>query len=1270
MVTNAGGGYSRRQHTALTRWREDVTTDAWGSFCYIRDLDAGQLWSTAYQPTAHEPDEYEALFAPDRIVFRRVDAGIETRTEIVVSPEDDAELRRVSLTNTGTTPRRLDLTSYAEVVLAPGDADLSHPAFSNLFVETRSVPERDALICVRRPRSGNDRRFLVHVLSGRGRGGAATQFETDRARFLGRGGTLDRPLAMTRGAPLSNTTGPVLDPIVSIRTPVRLAPGATARITFTTAYAESEAGAHHLIEKYHDRRAVARGVALASTHSQIELRHLGLTIEDTFDFQRLGGRLISGDPRLRAMEAIEQNGCGQRDLWKYGISGDLPILLVRLTDASGVPLVADLLKAHEYLRIKGLQVDLVILNEHPASYLQNLQEELLQSIESGPEQAWVDQPGGVFPRRADLMPAGDRLLLCAAARVVMDAADGGLRNQLSRPHVPFVPGPTRSAISDPDAPVASAAPSPRPAPEPDLELFNGIGGFSNGGREYVIRVGGDTAALPPVPWTNVVAHERFGFACTESGPGYTWSLNSHDNRLTPWRNDPVGDPPGEAVFIRDEASGAFWSATPLPAGGGQPYLARHGHGFSTYEHARDEVASELTLFVPRGDSVKVFRLSLKNTAPTRRRLSITLYAEWVLGENRSRTSIHVVTGTEPVTGAMIATNRLRQEFPDRVAFLDLSPGARRSVTGDRAEFIGRNGSLRRPAALGREELSDRVGAAHDPCGAVRVEIELGASDERVLIGLLGDAAHADQVRALVERYRNPSTVDAALRDVRGFWEQVLGTIVVRTPDRAMDLLLNGWLLYQTLACRIWGRSAFYQSSGAFGFRDQLQDTLALIPSAPAVPRAQLLRAASRQFVEGDVQHWWHEPGGQGVRTRFSDDRLWLPYAALHYVGATGDAAVLEESVPFLSGRILEPHEHDAYELPTVTSESASLYEHCVRAIEVSLGTGVHGLPLMGTGDWNDGMSLVGAGGQGESVWLGWFLVSILRPFADLADSRGDTARAGRYRGHAAALTIAIEQAWDGEWYRRAYFDDGTPLGSKDNAECRIDAIAQSWSVISGAGEPARAHQAMAAVNEHLVRREERLVLLLTPPFDTMEPSPGYIRGYLPGVRENGGQYTHAALWNVLAFAKLGDGDRAAELFALLNPVNHGRTPDEVERYRAEPYVIAADVYSVPPHSGRGGWTWYTGSAGWMYRVGIEAILGITLRRGALHIAPCIPKGWPGFEAVYKPSAASYRIVVENPDGVNRGVVRLELDGTDITGQDVPVIDDESEHLVRVVLGTV
>jgi cyclic beta-1,2-glucan synthetase len=1267
MVTNAGGGYSRRQQLALTRWRDDITTDAWGSFVFVRDLDSGDRWSTTYQPSGREADEYEVTFSLDRASWRRVDGGLETRTEVVVSPEDDAELRRVSITNHSHRARSLELTSYAEVVLAPADADLAHPAFSNLFVETTALPQWDALMCARRPRSGTDRVYLIHVLSGRGRIGAATEYETDRARFIGRGRTLANPIALTGNAPLSNTTGPVLDPIVSLRQTIRLPPGGTARLSFTTGFADNEGHARHLIEKYYDRRAVARAIALASTHAQIELRHLGLSVEDTLRFQRLGGRLLFGDPRLRSADAVESNRRGQSELWKYGISGDLPIVLAQIADGSQLLLVSDLLKAHEYLRNKGMMFDLVVLNAHGASYRMDLQTALQQMVEGGPEQAWIDRPGGVFLRRTDLMPPEDQLLLRAAARAVMDGEEGPLSQQLVRPNVPFEPLPDQTfARSEPDD--RRGASPPR---LPELESFNGLGGFAEGGREYVIRHHANNGAIAPAPWVNVVAHPTFGFAASDLGPGFTWSENSHDNRLTPWRNDPITDLPGEAIYIRDEETGRFWSATPLPAGGGEPYTIRHGNGYSVYEHSRAKIDSQLRLYVAAAEPIKVFQLTLRNTSTTRRRLSVTLYTEWVLGENRSRTALHIVTSTDPSTGALLARNAFREAFADRIAFLDLYAGdGERTLTGDRTEFIGRNSSVATPAAMTREQLSNRTGATLDPCGAIRVDITLEASSERTVIGLLGEARDAESVASLVRRSRAPQAITAAFEDVRRFWDNLLGTVQVRTPNRGMDLLLNRWLLYQALSCRIWGRSAFYQSSGAFGFRDQLQDVMALLFAAPHLARNHILHAASRQFIEGDVQHWWHEPGGQGVRTKFSDDRLWLVYAALHYVSATGDTSVLDEPVPFLEGRLLKSDEHEAYEKPTVSNEQASLYEHCVRAIALNLSTGEHGLPLMGTGDWNDGMNLIGAGGKGESVWLAWFLLSILDPFADVAEARGDKDRAATYRDHASRLTRAAEEAWDGAWYRRAYFDDGTPLGSATNEECRIDSIAQSWAVVSGHGNPDHARQAMGSVETHLVRREDRLILLLTPPFDKMTPSPGYIQGYVPGVRENGGQYTHAALWTVMAFALMGDGDRAVELFTMINPLSHTQTLDDVRRYRAEPYVVAADVYSQPPHKGRGGWTWYTGSASWMYRVGIESILGLSRAGNVLRVAPCIPRQWPGYEIQLKLPRAEYRIAVENPNGVSRGVVRVEVDGVEQPALTIPIAEDGALHQVRVVMGSV
>jgi cyclic beta-1,2-glucan glucanotransferase len=1267
MVTNAGGGYSRRQQLALTRWREDITTDAWGTFIFVRDLDSGEFWSTTHQPVGKDAEDYEAVFALDRAVWRRVDHGLEIRTEVVVSPEDDAELRRVSITNHSHRARSLEITSYAEVVLAPPDADLAHPAFSNLFVETTAVPDRDALVCTRRPRSGTDRAYLIHVLSGRGRIGAATEYETDRARFIGRGRTLRDPVALAGRGPLSNTTGPVLDPIVSLRQSIRLAPGGTARLSFTTAYADSESGARHLIEKYYDRRAVARAIALASTHAQVELRHLGLSVEDTLVFQRLGGRLLYADPRLRSPDAIQANRRGQPELWKYGISGDLPIVLAEIEDGSELPLFNDLLKAHEYLRNKGLLFDLVVLNTHGTTYRMDLQDTLQQMVQSGPEHVWIDRPGGVFLRRTDLIPPEDQLLLRAAARAVMNGEEGRLAQQLVRPQVPFEPVPDQKGWSRPTESAPSIAFEPAP---PTLEAVNGIGGFSDDGREYVIRVHSRAGTIPPAPWVNVVAHPTFGFAASDQTPGFTWSENSHDNRLTPWRNDPVSDPPGEAIYLRDEASGQVWSATPLPAGGGQLYTVRHGQGYSLYDHARDGIDSRLRLFVAAAEPIKVFQLTLRNTSRRRRQLSVTLYVEWVLGEQRARTGAHIVTSREASTGALLASNAFRDAFADRIAFLDLYAGdGGRSLTGDRTEFIGRNGSLASPAALKRAGLSDRTGAGMDSCGAIQVTVTLEPSEERTVIGLLGEASDPASVSSLVRRSRAPQSITAAFEDVRNFWNNLLGAVQVSTPDRALDLMLNRWLLYQALACRIWGRSAFYQSSGAFGFRDQLQDVMALLCAAPHLARQHILHAASRQFVEGDVQHWWHEPGGQGVRTKFSDDRLWLVYATLRYVDATGDRALLDETVPFLEGRLLDANEHEAYERPAVSNQRASLYEHCVRAIGLNLSVGEYGLPLMGTGDWNDGMNLVGADGKGESVWLGWFLVSLLGPFADVASARGDADLADRYRRHATLLTASLDHAWDGDWYRRAYFDDGTPLGSATSEECRIDAIAQSWAVLSGAANPDRARQAMAAVDKLLVRRDDRLVLLLTPPFDHMRPSPGYIQGYLPGVRENGGQYTHAALWTIMAFAALGDGDRAMELLAMINPLNHTQTIEDVRRYRAEPYVVAADVYSAPSHVGRGGWTWYTGSAAWMYRVGLESILGLSRRDGGLHIDPCIPRHWPRYEMTFKIGRSEYHIVVENPQRVSRGVSRVEVDGVSQTSNTIVIVDDGNRHEVRVVLGS-
>jgi cyclic beta-1,2-glucan synthetase len=757
---------------------------------------------------------------------------------------------------------------------------------------------------------------------------------------------------------------------------------------------------------------------------------------------------------------------------------------------------------------------------------------------------------------------------------------------------------------------------------------------------------------------------------SESGSGFTWSLNSHENQLTPWSNDHVMDTPGEVMYVRDEATGEVWNATALPIRDeAAAYRARHGQGYSRFQNGLHGILLDLTQFVAPDDPIKISRLTLQNNSTRSRQLSVTAYVEWVLGSSRSASAPYIITEIDQQTGALFARNAWSGEFGERIAFADLA-GKQTSYTGDRTEFLGRNGTPERPAGLELDHvLSGKVGAGLDPCAALQTSFELRPGGRAEIVFFLGQTENRAQSRELLRRYR-AADLNEVLREVTNRWDDVLGCIQITTPDRAMDVLLNRWLLYQTLSCRIWARAGFYQLSGAYGFRDQLQDVMALTLAKRGLTREHLLRAAAHQFVAGDVQHWWHPPSGRGVRTRISDDRLWLPYAVIHFLEATGDATVLNEVVPFLEGAALAEGQGESYFQPTESKESASLFEHCARALDCSLAVGSHGLPLMGTGDWNDGMNRVGQGGKGESIWLGWFLHTILWEFAKVADARGEHERAETWRLHVSALKAALERdGWDGGWYRRAYFDDGTPLGSAANTECRIDSIAQSWAVISGAAEVGRGARAMDAVDQQLVRRPEGLILLLSPPFDRTSLDPGYIKGYVPGIRENGGQYTHAAAWTVLAFAAMGDGDKAGELFRMLNPINRAASRAGVQRYKVEPYVVAGDVYAEAPHIGRGGWTWYSGSAGWLYRTGIEWILGFRVRGATVSIDPCIPRAWPSYSILFRYHSASYNIKIENPRNVSRGVRRAELDGKPLPNSaNIPLVDDGIEHQVLIILG--
>jgi cellobiose phosphorylase len=1301
MVSNAGGGYSRYGALAVTRWRADGTRDNTGQFCYIKDIAPGRAWSVAHQPVCAPAQSYLALLATDRASFVRSDGDIETRTEIAVVPQDAAEVRRVTLTNNGSSARELEVTSYGEIVLAPPEADRAHPAFANLFVETEWHGWCTALTATRRPRSSTERAlWCVHVVAPSSAVVGDVSCETDRMRFIGRGRTTRDPIALVNDGALSGSTGAVLDPIFALRVRVRLQPGESTSVAFTTLVATGREQAFELAGRYHDGHAAQRALDLAWTSAQVELRELGISPAEAAVFQELATWLFYSNPDVRAGQEVQlANRAAQPQLWALGISGDWPIILAMIGNSAGLPTLRQLLAAHHYWRRHGMMVDLVLLNTHPPSYQQELNDKITNAVITSSEAGVLDKPGGVFVRRADIMSEGDATLLKALARVHIDC-DGrtlaGIVGDSSlAPEEETVPGdepPPRSAgqitprnvgaltlirdrlnlfRDEPRSTDAGVKPAPatleerRPAPPAGaLGEAHGLGGMTQAG-DYEIHVCGDH--LPPAPWINVIANPRAGVLVSERGAECTWSENSFFYRLTPWHNDPVSDPPGDAIYLRDEDDGQCWSATPAPLGGDERYVVTHGTGSSTFLHERSQIRCELTLGVPPADPVRLSLLKITNNGSRARRLQITSYAEWTLGSLREHTQHLVQTEYDAGLRAILARNYYDPVFAHLVAFSAASePPA--SYTADRMEFLGRNGGMDAPAALAQPALGGSTGAGMDPCAALRMSISLAPGESREIAMVLGAADDIDTARELIDRFSNARRAREALEANVNAWHQRLSLITVRTPEPEFDAIVNRWALYQALGCRMWARTAHYQSSGAYGFRDQLQDSMAFVYAEPAIAREHLLRSASRQFVEGDVQHWWHPQSGRGVRTRFSDDLAWLPYVADHYVRTTGDKGVLDEVIPFLTQPPLAPDVHEAYEKPDVSEESASLYEHCVRALRRACTTGSHGLPLMRDGDWNDGMNRVGVEGKGESVWLAWFLIATTRAFAEHAEARGDADTASQLRSIANDYAKAAEaHAWDGEWYRRAYFDDGTPLGSKESDECNIDSIAQSWSVISGgaAADPSRQAQAMKSLEQHLVREDARLIMLLTPPFDKTTHDPGYIKGYLPGVRENGAQYTHAALWAVLATALRGDGDRAFELFQMLNPLTHARTKEDASRYKVEPYVVAADVYTAEGHLGRGGWTWYTGSAAWTYRVALEALLGFTKRGDTLVIDPCVPAHWPSYTIEYRFGSAVYVIDVQEPGATSRGGAAITVDGNQLAAPAIPLVDDGARHEVVV-----
>jgi cyclic beta-1,2-glucan synthetase len=1262
MITHNGSSISMYKDIVINRWRPSLIQDGYGMFFFIRNMRSKKYWSTTYLPTGIEPDSYRVLFMPDKVEFKRRDGNIETKTEVVVSPQDNLEIRQIVLTNKGFETASLEVTSYFEPVIDTYEADASHPAFSKLFISTEYLEEKKILLATRRPRlEESERKYVFHTVAVKGRLVGEIEHETDRNLFIGRDGTLRYPKILQTELPLSNAAGSELDSIMSLRVNILLLPGRSAVVSYITGIAHSKEKAIELGTKYQSMHAIEDVFKMALFDSEVEMRYLGVTVNQVNAIQDVVGSIYYPSKIMRApSEIIEKNTMGQQNLWKFGISGDYPIMVFRINDASQIGTLKDAVLAYGYLRKNGVKLDFVILNEEKDDYFQPLNQLISDTITNRKIYYPNVKKSGIFLLRTRNMTKEEVILLLTTARVVLTGKSSLSTGRIRKFLMEEIPGVYAKPLLKETQEYKDI-----PIEQEELISFNGIGGFSKDGKEYVIflRDGINT----PAPWINVIANDKFGFIVSASGSGYTWSVNSRENKLSHWSNDPVTDTPSEIIYIRDENTGEFFCPTPLPIRANKPYKIRHGFGYSTFEHNSYGMKQVMTVFASRQEPVKIYRLKMENASGKQRVFSLFFYVEWVLGVSRDQTAPYIVTKMDREANLFTAENTFNTEFKGRVAFISSSETIK-SCTGDKGEFIGTKGHYGNPRGLMLKELSNNIGAALDPCGVIKVDIQIDSGEFKEVLFIIGQAENYETAVKISNVSRQLLSARAALDDVTSDWEKVLGQIQVDTPDETMNFLLNGWLLYQVLSCRIRARSAFYQSGGAYGFRDQLQDVMSLFNTMPDLCRRHILKCCSRQFKEGDVQHWWHDDSGKGVRTQITDDMLWLPFVTAAYIECTGDTGILEEEVAYLEAEELAPGEFERFFIPEISAEKESVYNHCIRAIERALRVGERGLPLIGRGDWNDGMDRVGWEGKGESVWLGWFIYKILKDFTPICELKGDTERAAAYKKRADRLLNNIEKnAWDGEWYLRAYFDNGQPLGSRLNSECRIDSISQSWGIISGGASDERAAKAMESLQKYLIKEEEQIIMLLTPPFDKSVPNPGYIKGYLPGIRENGGQYTHAATWNIIAYAKLGEGDMAYKLFRILNPANHAHVFSASMKYRLEPYVMPADVYSGFPYAGSGGWSWYTGSAGWMYQALIRWILGVRRKGDRLFINPVIPREWKEYSLEYRHGETKYFIKVENPDGISRGKIYITHNGQDVTDEGIVLCDDNSEHKIKVII---
>ncbi|MEW8956343.1 glucoamylase family protein, partial [Clostridium sp.] len=1250
MINNSGSGFSKVKDMNLYRWSKDYVNDNKGMFIYLRDMSSSEYWSATFQPTKRESDKYHVDFTLHKAEFTNQYRGIESKLSVAVSNEENMEVRALTLENNTEEDKVIEITTYLEVTLSTQEADISHKAFSNLFIRTESF-EDNVLLAYRRPRAkGQKKPYIFQKILFQGEKIGAVEYETSRLNFIGRGNDEDNPRVMNREIPLENSEGTVIDPIFSQRIRMKIPKGEKVKAYVVIGSSESKEEAIDICNRYSSIEG-CRGIFNGSYNNSLgELSYLGLKYKQASLYQMMASRILYTNKDIRRRETyIKSLNKHQKDLWSFGVSGDLPIVTLNIKDTSHVDIVRQCVQCHEYLNRRGVEFDLLVINEEEFSYDMPLQGSLFTIINKYSSASINNLRGKIFIQSYDNLKDEGISFIKAISTIYIDGKeedaffsllfkgeDNLTYNLRGLPKEVYNNSIIKEEVVE-EMPLKwkrekymaeigesiwegnqgkSSGSNEECYDIGRLKFFNGLGGF-NEKNHYVIVLKNNNNT--PAPWINVISNKKFGFHISESGSSYTWYKNSRENKLTPWNNDFVSDTLGEALFLRDEENGEVFSITPKPLRGKEEYVVEHGFGFSKFSHMSNDIKGEITWFTPLDHSLKIGIVKLKNLQGNKRKISLTYYSNLILGVNEQGVHKTISTYYDEEGNFIYGKNPYSEKFGDTNCYLKIIGGEDISYCGDREDFIGRGRNINSSMAMDIDRLNNKVGGGFDSILSYRTSVYIEGNEEKILTIVMGAEENIENIRNLLGSYSTIDFVSHKLNEVETHWRNLVGTFEVSTPDDSLNILANGWLLYQVISCRYYSRTAFYQSGGAYGYRDQLQDSLSIGLVDSNITRNQIRLNASRQYEEGDVQHWWHPVVDSGIRTRFSDDLLWLPYGVIDYINNTGDYSILEEEEYYLKDEPLAKGEDERYTLTNYSTKKGTIYEHCIKAIDRSLKLGEHGIPLMGCGDWNDGMSTVGNKGTGESVWLGWFLSYILKYFPDICKHMGDVEREEKYLKFREEILNNIEEnAWDGAWYRRAYFDDGTPLGSIENEECSIDSLPQSWSIIAEGNNRERQIKAMKSVEDYLVNQLNGMILLLSPPFDSSKLEPGYIKGYVPGVRENGGQYTHAALWVIMAMAEIGNTERALELLNMINPINHTLTFKECEKYKVEPYVITADVYIKEPHGGRGGWSWYTGAASWTYKVILQSILGFQLVKGkGFTVNVNMPSSWNKYSITYR-----------------------------------------------------